>query len=210
MVSSETLNEKLPIRAFSPLNVKANCLVTSSLLPWNFSKKGNHCISLRIEMQSSWYWELSNMLGSTLLVILAEGRALTLLYLCFAISTKKFQFVTWWCRSLNIQYDARLTVLWLWWEAKPNGYISLLWHSLLSILTVEVTGVKCQREITENDGEITNYTYFIAYSSLGTEEWLYRLYRCHHRSAGSVYAILGYDFRESSESFSYVGWWNHN
>jgi len=75
---------------------------------------------------------------------------------------------------------------------------------------MEVTGVKCQREITENDGEITDYTYLIAYSSFGTEEWLYRLYRCHHRSARSVYAILGYDFRESSESFGYVGWWNHN
>lgn len=94
MVSSETLNEKLPIRAFSPLNVKANCLVTSSLLPRNFSKKGSHCISLRIEMQFSWYWELSNMLGSTLLVILAESCALTLLCLCFANSTKKFWFVT--------------------------------------------------------------------------------------------------------------------
>lgn len=75
MVSSETLNEKLPIRAFSPLNVKANYLATSSLLPWNFSKKGNHSISLRIEMQSSWYWELSNTLGSTLFVILVVGRA---------------------------------------------------------------------------------------------------------------------------------------
>jgi len=39
MVSSETLNEKLPIKAFSPLNVKENYLVTSSLLPQNFSKK---------------------------------------------------------------------------------------------------------------------------------------------------------------------------
>jgi len=86
----------------------------------------------------------------------------------------------------------------------------LLWRSLLSILTVEVTGVEFQREITENDDEITNYTYFIAYSSFGTEEWLYCLYGCHHRSAGSVYEVLRYDFRESSVSFGYVGWWNHN
>ena len=55
MVSSETLNEKLPIKAFSPLNVKENCLVTSSLLPKNFYKKGSHCFSFRIAIQSSWY-----------------------------------------------------------------------------------------------------------------------------------------------------------
>ncbi len=55
IVSSETLNEKLPISVFSPLNVKANYLVTSSLLPLNFSKKSSHCFSLKISMQSSWY-----------------------------------------------------------------------------------------------------------------------------------------------------------
>lgn len=138
----------------------------------------------------------------------------------FCNFTKKFRFVTflsspptlltWWCRSFSNPYDARLTVLWLWWKLNPNGYISLLWRSLLSILTMEITGVECQCEITENDDEITNYTYFRAYSSFRTEEWLYCLYGCHHRSARIIYEVLQYDFRESSVSFCYFGWWNHN
>lgn len=72
MVTSENLNDKFPINAFSPLNVKANYLVTSSLLPLNFSKKGSHCFSPKISIQSSWYSELSNVFGSTVLVILTE------------------------------------------------------------------------------------------------------------------------------------------
>ncbi len=72
MVSSEILNEKFPINSFSPLNVKENYLVTSSLLPLNFSKKGSHCFYPKIAIRSSWYSELSNVFGSTLLVILTE------------------------------------------------------------------------------------------------------------------------------------------
>ena len=94
--------------------------------------------------------------------------------------------------------------------SKPNGYISLI----VALTTFNpYCGSHRSQMLAWNNWEWwwnSHYTYFIVYSSFGTEEWLYRLYRCHHRSAGSVYEILGYDFRESSESFDHVGWWNHN
>jgi len=96
MVSCKTLNEKLPIKAFSPFNVKENCLVTSSLL----------C--------------------STLLVILTEKFSLTLLRLCLQIQQRCFvllpfvfrlTLLTWWhpwffdTSSFNDLSDAQMTVL---------------------------------------------------------------------------------------------------